>query len=63
MDAPDARQLQRRAGCDAPQQPGQTLKVYMREIPAGVRAAVEDLDRLLSEKRGLAEAKAEGGVQ
>lgn len=43
--------------------PDQTLKVYMREIPAGVRAAVEDLDRLLNEKRGLAEAKAEGGVQ
>jgi len=43
--------------------PDQTLKVYMREIPGSVRAAVEDLDRLLREKRGLAEAKPEGGVQ
>jgi integrase len=43
--------------------PDQTLKVYMREIPAGVRAAVEDLDRLLNGRHGLAEAKAEGGVQ
>ena len=43
--------------------PDQTLKVYMREIPAGVRAAVDDLDRLLNEKRGLAQAKPEGGVQ
>ena len=43
--------------------PDQTLKVYMREIPAGVRAAVEDLDHLLNEKRGLAEVKAEGSVQ
>jgi len=43
--------------------PDQTLKVYMREIPAGVRAAVEDLDHLLNEKRGLSEAKAEGGIQ
>ncbi len=43
--------------------PDQTLKVYMREIPAGVRAAVDDLDRLLNEKRGLAEAKPQGPVQ
>ena len=34
--------------------PDQTLRVYMREIPAGVRAAAEDLDRLLNEKRGIA---------
>ncbi|HTX37000.1 MAG TPA: hypothetical protein VME43_18350, partial [Bryobacteraceae bacterium] len=43
--------------------PDQTLKVYMREIPAGVRAAVDDLDRLLNEKRGLGEAKPEGPIQ
>jgi integrase len=43
--------------------PDQTLKVYMREIPSGVRDAVEDLDRLFSEKRQLADAKPEGGVQ
>lgn len=43
--------------------PDQTLKAYMREIPSGVRAAVDDLDRLLNEKRGLAEAKPEGPVQ
>ena len=43
--------------------PDQTAKVYMREIPGGVRAAVEDVDRLLNEKRGLVEAKPEGGVQ
>lgn len=38
--------------------PDQTVKVYMREIPSGVRAAVEDLDRMLNEKRGLADTKA-----
>jgi hypothetical protein len=35
----------------------------MREIPVGVRSEVEDLDRLLNEKRGLAEAKAAGPTQ
>ena len=43
--------------------PDQTLRVYMREIPAGVRAAVDDLDCLFNQKRGLADAKPEGGVQ
>ncbi len=43
--------------------PDQTLRVYMREIPAGVRTAVEELDQLYNEKRGLADVKPEGGVQ
>ena len=34
--------------------PDQTLKVYMREIPNGVRNAVDALDQLYSGKRGLA---------
>ena len=42
--------------------PDQTLKVYMREIPNGVRNAVDALDQLYSQKRGLA-ADAEGGLQ
>ncbi|HTQ57857.1 MAG TPA: tyrosine-type recombinase/integrase [Bryobacteraceae bacterium] len=44
--------------------PDQTLKVYMREIPAGVTAAVEELDRMFSRSQvGWAQAKAEGTVQ
>jgi len=44
--------------------PDQTLKVYMREIPAGVRLAVEELDRMFNEAPcGLEQAKAEGGIQ
>lgn len=33
--------------------PDQTLKAYMREIPAGVRTAVDALDRMLTEQRRL----------
>lgn len=43
--------------------PDQTLKVYMREIPAGVRTAVDDLDRLLNAKRGLLKSTPRGPVQ
>jgi len=43
--------------------PDQTLKVYMREIPAGVRAAVDALDSMFAEHRALAQAKPEGPVQ
>lgn len=39
--------------------PDQTLNVNMRDIPFRVRNAVEDLHRLFSEKRGLADAKPE----
>ena len=42
--------------------PDQTLKVYMREIPNGVRNAVDALDQLYSQKRGLA-GDSQGGVQ
>ena len=42
--------------------PDQTLKVYMREIPNGVRNAVDALDQLYSQKRGLA-GDAPGGLQ
>jgi integrase len=43
--------------------PDQTIRVYMREIPAGVRDAVDSLDRMFNEKRALSDAKPEGGVQ
>jgi integrase len=43
--------------------PDQTLKAYMREIPAGVRAAVDALDRIFAEHGGLAETKPQGPVQ
>lgn len=42
--------------------PDQTLEVYMKEIPGGVRNAVEALDKLLNQWRGLTEAKPEGGI-
>jgi integrase len=43
--------------------PDQTLKAYMREIPAGVRTAVDELDRMFTEHSGLAEKRPEGPVQ
>ena len=43
--------------------PDQTLKAYMREIPAGMRTAVEALDRMFTEHGGLAEKKQQGPVQ
>lgn len=42
--------------------PDQTLKAYMREIPAGVRSAVDALDRMFTD-RGSAETKPQGSVQ
>ena len=42
--------------------PDQTLKVHTREIPDGVRNAVDALDQLYSQKRGLAVGH-QGGVQ
>ncbi len=43
--------------------PDQTLKVYMREIPEGVRTAVDALDRMYGEKRGLVDTAPKCGVQ
>ena len=43
--------------------PDQTLKAYMREIPDGVRGAVDALDRMFTERGGLAEKGQEGPVQ
>ncbi len=43
--------------------PDQTLKAYMREIPDGVRGAVDALDRMFTEHGGLAENGPEGPVQ
>ena len=43
--------------------PDQTMRVYMREIPSGVRAAVDGLDRMLSQHREAPEEKTEGLVQ
>jgi len=43
--------------------PDQTLKVHKREIPDGVRAAVDALDELLHAPRGLAKAKPDGPIQ
>lgn len=43
--------------------PDRTIKVYMPEIPAGVSAAVEDLDRLLNEKFGEWQAGSEVTMQ
>jgi integrase len=43
--------------------PDQTLKAYMREIPAGVRAAVDALDRMFTEHGGLAEKPPKEPVQ
>jgi hypothetical protein len=42
--------------------PDQTLKAYMREIPAGVRTAVDALDRMLTEQRKT-ETKTQGQLQ
>jgi len=42
--------------------PDQTLKAYMREIPAGVRTAVDALDRMFTERRN-AETKPAGHLQ
>jgi integrase len=42
--------------------PDQTLKAYMREIPAGVRTAVDALDRMLTEQRNT-ETKTQGQLQ
>ena len=39
--------------------PDQTVRTYMKEIPASVAAAVDALDRILN----LADVKVEGGVQ
>ncbi len=36
--------------------PDQTLKAYMREIPAGVRAAVDAVDSIFAESREPAQA-------
>jgi hypothetical protein len=42
----------------------QTLKVYMREIPEGVRTAVNELDKMYREHRRLAqEKKPKGTIQ
>ena len=38
-------------------------KAYMREIPDGVRGAVDALDRMFTEHGGLAEKGPEGPVQ
>jgi integrase len=43
--------------------PDQTLKVYMREIPAGVRAAVDALDLMFTEHCGVAGKKPQGPIQ
>ena len=43
--------------------PDQTLKAYMREIPAGVRTAVDALDRMFTEHGRLAEKEPQGPVQ
>ena len=43
--------------------PDQTLKAYMREIPDGVRAAVDALDRMFTAHGALAEKGPEGPVQ
>ncbi|MGA2148481.1 MAG: tyrosine-type recombinase/integrase [Bryobacteraceae bacterium] len=43
--------------------PDQTLKAYMREIPAGVRTAVDALGRMFTEHGGLAEKKPQRPVQ
>jgi integrase len=43
--------------------PDQTLKAYMREIPAGVRTAVDALDQMFTDHGKAAEAKAQGPVQ
>ena len=43
--------------------PDQTLKAYMREIPEGVRTAVDALDRMFTEHRKAAETKPQGPVQ
>ena len=43
--------------------PDQTLKAYMREIPAGVRTAVDALDRMFTEHGGPAEKEPQGPVQ
>jgi integrase len=43
--------------------PDQTLKAYMREIPDGVRTAVDALDRMFTEHAHAAEAKPNGPVQ
>src|SRR5580658_8848577 len=42
--------------------PDQTLKAYMREIPAGVRTAVDALDRMFTERRNT-ESKPRGQLQ
>ncbi|MGD0446769.1 MAG: hypothetical protein ABSA39_22770 [Edaphobacter sp.] len=42
--------------------PDQTLKAYMREIPAGVRTAVDALDRMFAEQRST-ETKTQGHLQ
>ena len=42
--------------------PDQTLKAYMREIPAGVRTAVDALDRMFTEQRNR-EKKTQGRLQ
>lgn len=42
--------------------PDQTLKAYMRQIPAGVRTAVDALDRMFTEHGGPAEEKPQGLV-
>ena len=42
--------------------PDQTLKAYMREIPTGVRTAVDALDRMFTE-RSTAETRPQGPIQ
>jgi integrase len=42
--------------------PDQTLKAYMREIPAGVRTAVDALDRMFTERRN-ADTEPHGHLQ
>jgi integrase len=43
--------------------PDQTLKAYMREIPAGVRTAVDALDRMFTEHARAAQTEPRGPVQ
>jgi integrase len=43
--------------------PDQTVKVYMREIPGGVRTAVDALDQMFTAHSSAAQAKAPAPVQ